>query len=73
MAHQTTEAIFYDGVNTQRKTKKFHIFDDVGVAEAEIFFFFKLGSTEIWTWISGAEVQRSNQYTMELPDKQGYA
>ena len=42
MAHQTTEAIFYDDVNAQRKTKKFHIFDDVGVAEAEkkvIFFF----------------------------------
>ena len=34
---------------------------------------FFLGFTEIWTWISGAEVQRSNQYTMELPDKQGYA
>ena len=36
-------------------------------------FKFFLGSTEIWTWISGAEVLRSNQYTMELPDKQFYA
>ena len=39
MAHQTVEAIFYDGVNTQRKRNKFHIFDNVGVAEAEKKFF----------------------------------
>lgn len=42
MAHQTTEAIFYDDVNAQRKIKKFHIFDDVGVAKAEKKVFKKI-------------------------------